>query len=97
MSERVAAGRRYLEHDDHAEIKAVVLRQAEAAGYLGGGKEGRISGRVTAALLDAAKRKSGIESDTELLEYALSKVALEDDYGARLLARRGTVADDVEL
>ena len=97
MSERVAAGRRYLEHDDHAAMKAVVRRRAEAAGYLGGGKEGRISGRVTAALLDAAKWKSGIESDTELLEYALSKVALEDDYGARLLARRGTVADDVEL
>ncbi len=75
----------------------LVRREAQAAGYLGGGKTGRISGRVTTELLRAAKQKSGLESDTELLEYALSKVALEDDYGARLLARRGKIADDVEL
>ena len=48
-------------------------------------------------LISAAKAKSGIDSQTELLEYALSKVALEDDFGKKLLARKGSVPDDVEL
>lgn len=96
MSESAIAGRRR-KSGSPAGLMGAVRDQAEAAGYLRGGKAGRISGRVTAALLRAAKEKSGITSDTELLEYALSKVALEDDYGARLLARRGAVADDVEL
>ena len=68
-----------------------------AAGLIGGEKTARVAGRVTPALLDAARAVSGIDSDTELLEYALSKVALEDDFGAKLLARKGSVPDDVEL
>jgi hypothetical protein len=36
-------------------------------------------------------------SDTELLEYALAKVALEDDFGTRLIRRKGRVAKDVDL
>jgi hypothetical protein len=45
----------------------------------------------------AAKEKSGIASDTELLEYALAKVALEDDFGAKLVRRKGRVAKDIPL
>jgi hypothetical protein len=76
---------------------SAVLDAAEMAGYLGGEKSERVGGRVSRTLLSAAKKKSGIESQTELLEYALSKVALEDDYGQKLLARKGRVADDVDL
>ena len=36
-------------------------------------------------------------SQAELLEYALAKVAIEDDYAAKLLAMKGSVADDVDL
>ena len=73
------------------------VRAAKAAGYLGGAKSERVGGRVSSRLISAAKAKSGIVSQTELLEYALSKVALEDDFGKKLLARKGSVADDVEL
>jgi hypothetical protein len=74
-----------------------VLRQASVAGYLKGRKSERIGGRVSPELLSAAMDKSGLRSQAELLEYALAKVALEDDYGAKLLSMKGSVADDVEL
>jgi hypothetical protein len=73
------------------------LDHASAAGYLHGRKSGRIGGRVAPALLSAAMEKSGLRSQAELLEYALAKVAIEDDYAAKLLAMKGSVPDDVEL
>ena len=42
-----------------------------------------------ASLVEAAKARSGIKSDTDLLEYALARVALEDDFGQKLIAREG--------
>jgi hypothetical protein len=78
-------------------LPSIVRRQATAAGLLGRDKSARVTGRVTPQLLDAARSASGLRSDTELLEYALSRVALEDDFGARLLARKGSVPKDIEL
>jgi len=78
-------------------VSHLVARQAAAIGLLGGEKTARIGGRVTQELLDAARSASGLQSDTELLEYALSKVALEDDFGAKLLARKGSIPKGVEL
>jgi hypothetical protein len=77
-------------------VRQVILH-AEAAGLLSGEKSERLSGRVTLELLSAAKAKTGIESLTQLLEYALSKVALEDDYGPTLLRLKGSIADDIAL
>ena len=74
-----------------------ILSAASAAGYLRGEKTERVGGRVTQKLLSAAKERSGLTSQTELLEYALSMVALEDDYGATLLSMKGSIPDDVEL
>jgi hypothetical protein len=74
-----------------------LLDQAGEAGLLSGDKAVRVSCRVTSFLMEAATRRSGIRSRTELIEYALSKVALEDDYGDRLLALKGSVPADVEL
>jgi hypothetical protein len=74
-----------------------VVYQAAAAGYLQGQKSERVGGRVPKRLISAAKKKSGIRSQSELLEYALSKVALEDDYGKKLVALKGSVPDDVEF
>jgi hypothetical protein len=73
------------------------LSHASAAGFLRGRKSERIGGRVSPRLLSAAMQKSGLRSQAELLEYALAKVAIEDDYAAKLLAMKGSVADDVEF
>jgi len=41
--------------------------------------------------------KSGVASDTDLLEYALAKVALEDEFGAELVRRKGRITQDFDL
>ena len=73
-----------------------VIDTARRLGLLGG-QNGRIGGRVQRDLVAAAKEKSGITSDTELLEYALAKVALEDDFGAKLICRKGRNPKDLDL
>ncbi|HEY3719295.1 MAG TPA: hypothetical protein VGL41_04060 [Roseiarcus sp.] len=75
----------------------LVLEQARASGLLGPGKDARLSGRVSATLLEAAKRRAHVTSDTELIELALSRMALEDDFGSRLLRRSGSVPADLDL
>jgi hypothetical protein len=79
-----------------AERRRAVLESAKAAGLFGG-ETGRIGARIRRRLLDVARARSGIASDTELLEYALAKVALEDDFGPRLLSLKGSVPPDVDL
>ncbi|MET4426414.1 hypothetical protein [Bradyrhizobium sp. RT3a] len=76
--------------------RRAVLETARKLGLLGG-ENRRIGGRVCRDLVAAAKKTSGITSDTELIEYALAEVALEDDFGTRLIRRKGRVAKDVDL
>jgi hypothetical protein len=73
-----------------------VVDTAKAAGLLSG-ENGRIAGRVRRPLIEAAKARSGIVSDTELLEYALARVALEDEFGRKLVARKGHVDSSLDL
>lgn len=75
----------------------LVLEQARAIGLLGAAKNTRLSGRVPSELIEAAKRRAHVTSDTELLELALSSLALEDDFGARLVARKGSIPADLDL
>jgi hypothetical protein len=60
-------------------------------------KDAKVSGRVHRSLLDAAKKQTGITSETTLLEYALAKVAIEDNFGEALSRLRGSVDKGVEL
>lgn len=73
-----------------------VIDTARRLGLLEG-ENSRIGGRVRRDLVAAAKEKSGIASDTELLEYALARVALEDDFGTRLIRRKGQIEKDLDL
>lgn len=73
-----------------------VVDTAKAAGLLSG-ENGRIAGRVRQPLIEAAKNRTGIVSDTELLEYALARVALEDEFGLKLIARKGRVDSSLDL
>lgn len=75
----------------------LVLEQARAVGLLGTAKNTRLSGRVPSELIDAAKKRAHVTSDTELLELALSRLALEDDFGARLVERKGSIPSDIDL
>ena len=60
-------------------------------------KDAKVSGRIHRSLLDAAKQRTGLTSETALLEYALAKVAIEDNFGQRFARLRGSVSRDVEL
>lgn len=66
-----------------------VVAAATAAGLLEG-KNCRLGARVPKRLIAIAKERSRIDSTTDLIEYALAKVALEDDFGGKLMARNGS-------
>ncbi len=76
--------------------QAAVTAAAEAAGLTAGARD-QIGARIPSRLLAAAKTRTGLSSNTDVLEYALAKVALEDDFGPRLLALKGSIPDDIEL
>jgi hypothetical protein len=75
----------------------LVLEQARAVGLLGTAKDTRLSGRISAHLIEAAKARAHVNSDTELLELALSRLALDDDFGPTLLRLKGSVPQDIDL
>jgi hypothetical protein len=75
-----------------------VLEVARSEGLIpASDKDAKVSGRIHRKLLDAAKRRTGLTSETALLEYALAKVAIEDNFGEHLVRSRGTVPTDVDL
>lgn len=73
-----------------------VMDSAEQSGLLSD-KTGRIGGRVSPKLIEQAKANTGISSDTQLLEFALANLALEDKFAESFRAVRGTVDPDLEL
>src|ERR1700733_6448460 len=73
-----------------------VMQAAEQAGLLSG-KSGRIGGRVSPALVEQAKRQTGIATDTDLIEFALATVALEDNFAEAFKESRGKVDPELKL
>jgi hypothetical protein len=73
-----------------------VMRAAEQSGLLSE-KSGRIGGRVSPVLIEQAKRQTGIEADTELIEFALATVALEDNFAKAFKGSRGKVDPRLKL
>jgi hypothetical protein len=75
----------------------LVMNEARNAGLVGGPKDTVIRGRVSKTLVNAARKRAGVTSDTELLEIALSSFALADDFGEKLLKRKGSIDPDLPL
>jgi len=75
----------------------LVLDQARESGLLGAVKDKRLTGRVSSELLEAAKKRAHVSSDSELIEIALSRLALEDDFGTKLVRRKGSLPRDLDL
>jgi len=72
------------------------MRAAEQSGLLRE-KSGRIGGRVSPVLIKRAKRQTGIETDTDLIEFALATVALEDNFAKAFKESRGKVGPRLKL
>jgi hypothetical protein len=76
-------------------VAAVIVR-AEESGLLGD-KNSRIAGRVSTRLIDQARARTGLTSDTQLVEYALANIAVEDEFAEAFEVARGAVDPDLQL
>lgn len=73
-----------------------MIRVAKSTGLLKD-KDSRITGRVSADLVKEAKARTGIESDTDLIEYALANVAIEDGFVEAFQSTKATVPREIDL
>jgi hypothetical protein len=73
------------------------LSIAEEKGLLKGRRALVIRGRMPEELVAEAKRKTGITSDSKLLEAALANIVVADDYAEWLFSQRGTVDPALDL
>lgn len=68
-----------------------------ASGRLRGVRSKRISARVDPGLIEAAKAKSGLDNDSDVINAALAVIAAPDDFGAWFVRQAGTLPQDFEL
>ncbi|MGB6803406.1 MAG: hypothetical protein WBE31_14160 [Candidatus Sulfotelmatobacter sp.] len=66
-----------------------VMVIAEKKGLLRGKRTQMIRGIMPEALVERAKKRTGIVSNSKLIEVALANIAVADDYTDWLLSRRG--------
>jgi hypothetical protein len=74
-----------------------VLTIAAQSGLLRGTRTKVVRGRMPEALVARAKARTGIKSDTGLIQMALANLAVADDYVDWLLSQRGMVPKDLNL
>lgn len=70
---------------------------AEQTGLLKGARTELVHGRMPKALVARAKARTGVQSDTTLIEVALANLAVADEYPGWLISQRGTVSKDLDL
>ncbi len=73
-----------------------VLDRARKTG-LKDNKNGRVSGRVPPELIAAAQAQTGLQSDWELVEFALASIAIDDGFAQVFREIRGTVDQGLDL
>jgi hypothetical protein len=67
------------------------------SGKLAGARTTRLSARVDPGLVKAARLKTGLESDADLVNAALAVIAAPDDFGPWFAAQAGRLPKDFEL
>jgi hypothetical protein len=73
-----------------------VMDDAERQGFLET-RESRITARLSRKLVDAAKLKTGIKSDSALVKFAIAQIATEDPFKKAFRDLEGTVDPDLDL
>jgi len=63
-------------------------------GRLAGARTQRVSARVDPGLMAAARERTGIVNDSDLVNAALSVLAAPDDFGAWLVTQAGRLPKD---
>jgi hypothetical protein len=64
---------------------------------LAGARSRRLSARVDPGLIEAARQKTGIGNDSDLINAALAVIAAPDDFGPWFAAQAGRLPPDFEL
>lgn len=75
----------------------LALDRAEANGSISAVKETALSDRVSSKLVTTARKKARVNSEAELLESSLACLAPKDEFGSRLVRRKGTLPQDLDL
>jgi len=73
------------------------LSTLAASGKLKGSRSERLSARVDPGLIKAARTKTGLKNDSELVNAALAVLAAPDDFGPWFAAQAGRLPKDFEL
>jgi hypothetical protein len=68
---------------------AFALRTLAENGKLTGTRTRRVSARVDPGLVEAARIKTGLNNDSELINAALAVIAAPDDFGPWFAAQAG--------
>jgi hypothetical protein len=76
---------------------AFALRTLAENEKLTGTRTRRVSARVDPGLIEAARIKTGINNDSELINAALAVIAAPDDFGPWFAAQTGRLPEDFEL
>ena len=57
----------------------------------------QLGGRVNPRLLELARERAGVETDSQLIELALGNLVMEDGFPDAFRMVRGTVSPDIDL
>ena len=76
---------------------AFALTELERSGALTGARSQKLSTRVDPGLIEAARRRTGLGTDSDLINAALAVIAAGDDYGTWLVKQVGRLPGDFEL
>lgn len=78
-------------------VLASVLEEAKRVGLLDGDKSEHVSFRAPPALIEAAKRETGVTSTSELGVLALAMLAQPDPVAAFMRRTRGRLGEEHQL
>jgi hypothetical protein len=73
------------------------LSRLAASGKLRGARTARLSARVDPGLIKAARTKTGLKNNSDLINAALAVIAAPDDFGPWFAAQAGRLPKDFEL
>ena len=73
------------------------ISELERAGALAGSRSQKLSMRVDPGLVAAARRRTGLRRNSDLINAALAVVAAGDDFGAWLVQQAGRLPEEFEL
>lgn len=77
-------------------MRTAVLGRASEMGLVGAELQ-QVGARLPKRLILQAKKRTGIDSTTDLILFALANLAVEDDFPQAFIAARGKLDPDLDI